>query len=825
MRRAEVVVLDVKYAVRGLARRPGFTLAAAATLALAIGATTGVYSLVYGVLLRPLPFPDEERLVRLWEEHPGGVTLAGNRWLSHRTYHQWLHGPRTLAAVGGYTTSTAIAKIGAEHASLATASLTPSLVGMLGLAPLSGRWFTAGDAEPGAPRVLVLSHALWQERFGARPDIVGRSVVVDDEPHEIVGIAPAWMRFPHEAVQVWRAYRVPLVEEEPRRTFGFNAIGRLAPEATIASVAAEGTSAARETARPLSAELIFGKGGPVVVHARALDEDTAADVKPALVALAAATGLILLVACANVANLLLSRGLARQRDFAIRRAIGASRGRLASQTLIESTVLAVCGGIAGLALGWGLVRVLPLVAPSRFPRLSDVRLDGPALLAAVAATLITALLCGVVPALRESAADSTSATRGGDGSVGEGFRTRRARLWRDGLLVLESALAVVLLVGALLVGHSLARLMRVDPGYSPEAVTIATISMPRDSTRPRDAPSVRGAAFVDAVLEQLRQQPAVAAAGAASSMPMVPITAVTSFPIEPTSGVGEPVMTRTVTYVVTPGYAEAVGLRLRAGRFFSAGDQRPGVRAVIVNDEFVRRYLRDRVVGRRFDRLYSSEGDVPTEIVGVVGNVLKDGHDRAPEPEIYFLHRSPTRTLGDHFSIAIRGYAGAELSMALLSDVATRVDSGALIERADRLSDRVAATMAQPRFASLVLGGFALLGATLASTGLFAVLSYAVGQRRRELSIRAALGAGRGQLLTMIVREGAGVTLVGLLLGLAGSTVLSRLLTGLLFQVTPLDPWSFAAAPLILLPAAIAASLAPAFRAASVDPARVLRQE
>ncbi|HTM33843.1 MAG TPA: ABC transporter permease [Vicinamibacterales bacterium] len=825
-RGVEAIVQDVGDAIRGLARRPGFSLAAVTTLALAIGATTAVYSLVYGVLLRPLPFQDPDQLVRLWEEHPGGVTLAGNRWLSQRTYQQWVRAPRTLAAIGGYTMSSGVLRGGAEPAAISTASLTPSLIAMMGLTADAGRWFTASDAQPGAPKVIVLSHALWQERFGSRADVVGTALVLDDESYEIVGIAPAWMRFPAEAVQAWRAYRVPTVEEEPRRTFGFNAVARLAPGATPAAVEAEGTAAARSIERPLSAELVFGKGGPVVVHARRLDADTAADVRPALVALAAATGLVLLVACANVANLLLSRGLARQRDFAIRRAVGASRVRLAGQALLESAILSASGGIAGIGLASAIVRVLPLIAPPRLPRLSDVRVDGPVLLVALAATCATAVLSGLLPALRQGGADAAVALRGGDGSVDEGYRTAGARLWRDGLLVFESALAVLLLIGALLVGHSLARLMQVDAGYTPESVITAMISMPQGAPHgAADTASARGAAFVDPVLDQLRGQPTIAAAGAGTSMPMVPITSVTSFPIEPEPGVGEPVMTRAVTYVITPGYAEALGLRLRSGRFFTAGDQRPGIRAVIVNDEFVRRYMRGVVVGRRFPRIYSTEGDVPTEIVGVVGNVLKDGHDREPEPELYFLHRSPTRTLGGQFSIAIRANGDSAASMSLLRQIAARVDPGATIQRADLLSERVASSMAQPRFAAMVLGAFAVLGVTLASAGLVAVLSYTVARRRRELSIRAALGAGRGRLLRMVVADGLIVTGLGLAFGLAAGAGLSRLLTSLLFKVTPLDPFSFAAAPLILLPVAVAASLAPAMRAAAVDPARVLRQD
>jgi predicted permease len=420
----EIIAQDLGHAVRGLRRQPGFALAAISILALAIGATTAVASLVYGVLLRPLPYTDPDRLVRLWEEHPGGATIAGNRWLSHRTYWQWRRDVRSLQAIGGYIASSGVIRIGAEHESLSTASLTPSMIEMLGLTPAVGRWFTDYDAVAGAPRVAVLAHGLWREKFGARGDIIGTSVMLDDELTEIVGVAPPWMRFPSEAVEVWQPYRVPTVEEEPRRTMGFNAVARLAPGTAREQVQAEGTVAARSVEQPMSAEIVFGKGGPPVVHARRLRDDTAADVRPALLALAAAVALILLVACANVASLLLSRGLARERDAAIRLAIGSSRARLASQALMESAVLAALGGIAGTVVAWGLVRLLPLVAPPRFPRLAEVRLDLPVLLIAVTATIVAAVLAAVLPAWRCGTGDTTASMRGSSHSVGDGFRTR-----------------------------------------------------------------------------------------------------------------------------------------------------------------------------------------------------------------------------------------------------------------------------------------------------------------------------------------------------------------------------------------------------------------
>lgn len=814
----EVWWQDTRQAIVGLRRNPGFAAAALATLALAIGATTAVFSLVYGVLLRPLPFVEPNTLVRLWEEHPGAHTIAGGRWLSHWTHHAWAGRQRTLAEVGGYTTWSTTFKVNDEGFPVGGASLTPSLVRMIGAQPAIGRWFTNADAAPGAPPVVVLSHRLWQERFGGRTNALGRTIVIDDEPVTIVGVAGPDMQFPIDRSDCWRPYAVPTPAAEPRATVGFNAVARLAPGVSPAQVEAEGTAAARSVPRPMSTEVVFGKGGAVVVHARPLAEDIAATVRPALLALAVAVALVLLVACANVANLLLSRGVARQREFAVRVAIGASRARLIRQTLTESVVLATGAGILGTAMAAALVQALPAVAPRSFPRLGDVRLDTYVLLAAVLATVAAALISGLLPAIKSASADTIGAIRGGDGGVDEGFRTRGARRMRDALLVLESALAVVLLVGALLVGHSLVRLMRVDAGYTPESVVTATISLPRDSTAERTA------AFLDAMFAQLGGQPGVMAVGAANTMPMVPMTAVTSFPIAPSPG-EDTVMTRSMTYVATPGYAEAIGLRLKDGRFFRPDDQRPGVRALIVNEEFARRYLGTPAVGRRFGRLYAGEGAVPTEIVGVVGNVLKDGHDQAVESEIYFVHAGPTRSLGSYFSLAVRTNGDPAPVIGSLREMAASIDRGAVVERVDRLTDRVAASMAQPRFATMVLGLMAALGVSLASAGLFAVLSYTVTQRRREIGVRAALGASRLRLLLLVLRRGLGVTGAGFVLGLVTSAGLTRLLEGLLFGITPLDALSFTLAPVVVLPAVIAASLVPALRAASTDPAIVLRNE
>ena len=810
---------DIRHALSTFRRNPMFTATAVMTLAVAIGATTAVYSLVYGVLLRPLSFVEPARLARLWEEHPGASTIAGNRWLSHRTYHSWISQAQTVEAIGGYTNTTRVVRIDGQNIAVRSATLTPSLVAMIGAAPQMGRWFDDREATTGSDRVVVLSHRLWSERLGRRADVIGTTLHIDEQPYAVIGVAPPQLLFPDREVEFWLPYAVPTIEAEPARTMGFNAIARLAPGATPEQAEAEGTAAARAMVRPPSSDVIFGKGGPVVVHARGLAEDIAAPVRPALSALAVAVGLVLLVACTNVTNLLLSRGVARQREFAIRVALGAGSGRLAQQVLIESSMLAVAGGIVGTGLGWTLVRALPALAPERFPRLNDVTLDGHVLLVSGIVTITAALVSGLLPALRAARGAVASSVRGAGDSSTEGFRTRAATRLRDGLLALEAAFAVVLLVGALLLGQSLARLLRVDAGYTPDAVVSAVVRMPGDSTPERTA------TLLDGLSARLGNRPDVAGFGAATTIPMVGMTMVATFPIAPAADSDTTVAARTIMITVTPGYADAIGLRLRRGRWFATDDQRPGIRPLVVNEEFARRYLRGEVIGRRFERIFANEKPVPTEIVGVVTNVLKDGNDRAPEPEIYMVDRGPTQQIQTYFSIAIRTKGDASDLLRSLRDTVVAIDSGAVVERVDRLADRVAASMAQPRFAATVVGLFAGLGVTLAALGLFAVLSYAVNQRRRELSVRAALGASPGRLLRLVIGHGLAVTAVGVVVGLAGASMLTRFLGALLFQVGARDVMSFIAAPAILLPIAVLASLIPALRASSTDPASVLRGE
>jgi len=813
---------DARYALAMMRRNKGFTAAGLLTLALGIGATTAVFSVVYGVLLRPLPYPAADRLVRVWEEHPGGTPIAGSRWISNRTYYAWSERPRTVDVLGGYGSFETTLGIGDDHVRMFGAEVSPALMSAIGATPSLGRLFAPAEAEQNASRALILSNGLWRDSFGADPGIVGRTVIVDGDPNTIVGVLAAGFAFPDRRARFWTPYVVQRVSADPalsRRTSGLSAIARLAPGVTAAQAEAEGTAAARSVPITMSTQLLFGRGGPPIVHARPPIADVTGDVKPALLVLAAAVGCVLLIACANIANLFLSRGVARQRELAVRAAIGAGRGRLERQLLTESFVLSAGGGLLGLAVAASLVRLAVILAPARFPRLDDVQIDASVLAFTALASIATALVSGLVPALRGARFDLAASLHGGDGATAGGFRGLRARRMRDGLLVAESAFAAMLIVGAALLARSFVRLTSVDAGYSASRVLTARVLMPRGATPERTGQ------FIASALGELRATPGVRAAGAGSMMPLQSVTAVTTFTLPPDAGAGKPAETRALTYIVTPGYAEALGLRLREGRFFTERDASAGTRAMIVNDEFVRRYLSSApVAGRRFPALYLNE-NVVTEIVGVVGTVLKDGNDRQPQPEIYFVHGSPTRRIAGAVNLVIRTSGDPAAFAVLLRKTTRDIDRTVIVERVEPLADQVAASMAQPRFATSVLVTFAAVALALASVGLYGVLSYAVSQRRRELGVRAALGAARGDLVALVLREGLLVTALGLALGLAGAAALTRLMQGLLFGVTPLDAVSFAAAPAMLVPVAIVACLLPAYRAARIDPADALRAE
>jgi putative ABC transport system permease protein len=804
-------------ALRTWLKTPLVAVVATLSLALGVGAGTAVLSFAYDVLLRPLPYPDSARLVQLYEEHPGAPTPPGDPELSNTTYYAWRGHLEGLESMGLYGQRDFGVAFSDETVRLHGGELSPSIFDVLRTVPEAGRFFTAADDQPGHHDVVVLSDRLWRERFEGSVAVLGHTVSIDGRPQIVVGVAPAGFAFPDDHALLWTPFEDPTLVT-PAVQGGMwlgQALGRLKPGATLDAVEAEGTAAARSVRRPAVANLLFGTGGPVRVRAATLIAQTTAAVRPALVLLAAGVLLVLLVGCANVANLLLVQGLAREREFVLRSALGASRRRLVRQLLTESLLIAGTGGTLGLAVGRGLMTLATTLLPPSFPRLGGVRFDGMTFLLAATLSVIVAVVAGVVPAWRGSKVDLVTSLRGADGAIGSGFRGRHGQRLREMLLVSEIALAVLLLVGAGLLGRSFVKLLAIDPGY--RASGVLSVRLFPSPT----APPAQAGRFVTELLDRVRADGRVVAAGVGNMMPFSESTTITSVTLPPALGQGKATQGKAIYYVVSPGYAEALGLRVREGRVFDAADVGSGEPRVLVNDEFVHQYLRaGSVIG--FQLPSRKAGGLPSVIIGVVASQLKDGNATTPRPELYAL-AGPTTAFGYETDLLIRTTSDPASLGPTVRALAHEVDPQATMNDAVTLERRASDALSQPRFATTVLALFAGLALVLSAIGVYGVSSYSVSQRTRELAVRAALGATRGRLVRLVLGRGTLIAGCGTLAGLALAAGTTRVMASLLFRVTSFDSAAFGVAPLILMPVAVLACLTPALRASSVDPVRILK--
>jgi len=809
---------DVRSALAAMRRAPGFTATALVTIALGVGATTAVLAIVYGVLVRPLPYATPERLVRIWEEHPGGVSPAGNRWLSRGAYTVWRPQTRTLDALGGYGLVESHVTLGGEHVKVPGARVSWSVLSTLGVAPAAGRLLTPDDDRQASLPVVIASDALARERAGSLPDALGAAIVIDGIAHTIVGVMPPAFAFPEPGVRFWVPYAIPESAAAESGPIVFTALGRLKPGVTVAQAEAEGTAAARGAPPHGATEFFFGQGGAPVVHARPLGDDMTVTARPALSMVAAAVALVLLIACVNVVSLLLSRSVARQRELAIRAAIGGTRARLVRQMLTDSSLMTIAGSAIGLLLAALLMRSLRIAAAPSLPRVDDIAFDLPVVVIWVATTVLAALATGIVPAMRAARIDLGDALRGADRSAAESYRGAPARRVRDTLLVLEAAFAVILIAGAGLLARSFVRLMAVDPGYTADGVLVATVELPRGASDGR----VDG--LIDGALDRLRAMPGVIAAGAGAMIPLMKQTAMIGFSVPASAAAGKPTRGRALVYWITPGYAEALGLRLRQGRVFAAADRSAATLRTIVNEEFARQHLASpQAAGLLLPGLVQAEGKLTAEVIGVVGDVLKDGHDRQPQPALYFVHGSHGGRIPERVQLVIRTAGEPAAFAADVRALLRATDREAVIANLQPLNTSVAASVGARRLVANVMAGFAAAAMGLAGIGLFGALSYSVAQRRRELAIRAALGARRADIVRLVLGEGLLVTLTGTILGVAGAAAFASLMQQLLFGITPHDPLTYLVAPLVLLAVSLAACLPPAFRAAAADPAMTLQ--
>ena len=810
---------DARHAVRLLVKDPGFSGVTLATVALAVGGTASVFSVIYGVLLRPLPYEEPAGLVRVWEVHPGANQPLPGELLSNATYHAWADRSRTVQDLGTYQPTERNVSFSGTPRRVGGAIVTPSLFRMLGAVPERGRLFTEDDARNGADPVILLAHRAWQRHYGSDTDVVGRRLALDDRDYEIVGVVDPRFELPKLVhgrpeldVEFYLPLAVPPVAPDAPISVT-RTVARLRATATVDQAAAEGTALARAAERRF-AHLVFGDGADVEVRAMPLLDQIARPVRPALLVLAAGIGLVLFVAAANVASLLLSRNSTRGAELAIRAAMGASRTRLLRQLLTETVVFSLIGGALGLGLGGALTRTLPALAPADFPRLGDIRLDFLFLLAAVGATAFMGGAAGLVPALRHSGSMTGSARQ-----------VRGASRLGQGLIALEAALAVVLLTGGMLLARSLVALLNVDTGYDASNVLVATLHHPD-----AEADEAQYNLAVHDILERLRFTQGVESAGAGNMSPLGDRLSSLGFRL---SGVrardGTPLPLRALKNAVTPGYAEALGLRLVEGRLFDERDTSSPVFPFLVNETFVETYLNDGLptVGRRFDGVFPGQigrEDVTGEVVGVVGDVLLAGLDRQPQPQIYFVVGRPGIRLR-RASIVARTKGDPSAMIRTLMTIVESVDPAASVSQLGPLSDRVSVAVEEPRFFTLALTSFSGLALTLAAVGLYGVVSYAFRRRRQEFGVRVALGATRRDLTGMVLRYGLVPIVFGSTMGIVVAPLGARTLSSVLFGVTPYDAVALSMAPMFLLAVASIVCLVVARNVIAADPRDALDSE
>jgi predicted permease len=802
---------ELRIGTRTLLRTPGFALMAILVMALGIGANVALFTLVRSVLLRPLPFDQPNRLVGIFEAQSDGSyqdnVVAGG------SYRVWKDSSNSFSSLGiDEEVEYNLAGAGDQlpevvHAEHASASLLP----LFGLRPALGRFFTADDDRPGANATVVLTWGLWKRRYGGDPAVIGHSILIDAKPYTVVGVLPAWFTWPDPKIQLW----TPLYHErsaEMMRLFDvhdFEVIGRLRPGVTIQQASAELNALQREIRRE-------HPNGPVndAVNLRPLVDAETYDVKTGLYALLGATLCLLLIACLNIANLLVARSAARGKEIAIRTALGGSRLRLLREQIVESTLLSAAGGALGLFLAAGIVRWL-VTTRDDMPRAYAVHMDGAVVLFAVAAIAGCGILAGLIPALgaRDNQVLTTLQESGRSHSGGR----IKARL-RQFLLALEVGLTVVLLVGAGLLLRSYQQLRAVHLGCATRNVLTMELSLPKTSYQTGEA----RIAFFQQLLEGVRALPGVKAAGLTSRVPGEGRNRDDVFTIHEHPPLPQGQVLDALTRFVDPGYFAAMQIPILTGETFPANDRLDRAQDVLVNQALVRRYFfpGENPLGRHVDAPGIFNGK-SLRIVGVVGNT-RDEIDHDPWPVIYY----PLLSGDQRFvTLAVRSERDAASLSTSVQKVIAGLDSTLPVANVLTMDQIVGATTLDARFEATLLLAFAVLSLLLAMVGLFGVLSYMVAQRRTEIGIRIALGAQRPQILGRVLRDGLRPALWGLGLGLVASFGLTRLIASMLFGTQPLDPAVLALVSVVLLSVAVCACLLPAWRASRLDPMQALRME
>ena len=864
---------DFRFALRTFVRNPGFTAVVVLTLGLGIGANTAIFSVVNAVLLRPLPYQNSDRLVSIVQNRqPSTADGLPQRsmFMSTDDAQGWRDRSQTLSHLAIYAPTALTLTDGTGPVRLDWAQVSPALFPMLSVQPLMGRMFTDEKERPGADAVVILGESLWRDRLAGDPAVVGGSLLLDDRAYTVVGIMPASFQFPDRDTELWVPFVLRPVVRVPgeRRIQAAQAIARVRDDVTFAQATAEANVVYQQLrAEDAAFDLAPGpgargrggapgrRGSPVVrgggpgtgaplpsgdqpppppgpfesaanttIELVSVQDAMVDPVRPALGVLLGAVGLVLLVARANVANLLLARGLGRRQELGVRAALGASRGRLLHQVLIESTALATVGGALGIALAAGAVALLNVLGPDSIPRLDEIAIDGPALAFTVVLTLLTGIVFGLLPALRFSRPSGLMPLQEGLLGTRAGFDPLRRVGTRNVLAMAEIALATVLLVGAGLLGGSFTNLASVDPGYDAAGVLTFQIALPQS----RYSPAQREAFYTQA-LDGLRATPGIVAAATTNTLPLEPGRMRIAIDVQDLTGAGsQGSFVASDIRIVSTDYLQAIGLDLLEGRAFAAEDGAGRPPVILVNETFALRHFPGRSAVGQTIRL---NGPDDIEIVGLVRDVRHTGHDADPEPELYLDSRQtaaifpqlPSAPGGAFFAARASGDPSA-LTPAVRALV-QRIDPQITVDNVATMEQRLSDSVAQPRFYAVLLAVFSSVAALLAAVGIYGVIGYSVSQRTREIGIRMALGARTGEVLRLVMSQGALIAGIGLVAGLAGATAVTRYLDAMLFGLTPLDLPTFAGVAVLFAAVATLACYVPAARAIRINLSSTLRAE
>ncbi|WP_224361226.1 ABC transporter permease [Hyalangium versicolor] len=808
---------DLRFGLRLWTRHPGLALTVLLTLALSIGANTSIFSVIHTVLLRPLPFHEPERLVRVWgvdEERAKQARDAGRNdyGVSSNDLLDWKAESQSFSMLAAYGSGAVSLVNSTGSLQVRIGSVSPEFFPLLGVTPVLGRFFETGKDGSSEDGVIVISESLWRRQFGAERSVLGRTVLVGGAPSTIIGVAPLELEPPiverRGTPDLWQSHSLNAAPAM-RGARWMWVLGRLRPGVTVAQAQEELDAINQRLAKDFPAT---NTGQRALVMP--LADSIVQEIRPALLLLFGAVGFVLLIAGANVANLLVARSAMRHQELAIRAALGASRGRLLRQLLVENVLVALAGGVLGLLLSLWLTDLLVSLSGGRFPRMQQVHVNLWVLCFALGVSLLTGLLLGVLPALQSSrlALQATSGAAGRTASVGRGQK------WTRQLLVAgQVALSLILLVGAGMLLQSFWRLQQVDPGFQPEQVLMLELTTPRpQTTRPEQV-----LATSQRLVDEVRALPGVIGAGTINLLPMGGVNSCQPVIVEghpPASGLPPCAEERTSS----PNYFRAMGVPLLSGRLFDARDTENQPRVVVINSTMARRFFpQGEPLGKRI-----SVGNParPTwlEVIGVVGDVRQLGLDKEPSPELY---QSQFQVPAWQYTLVVRADRDTDAVLAAIRNVVRRIDPEIPLFNVRTAEALLSGVMAQPRFRALLLGLFAALAVGLAAVGIGGIVSWSVAQRTREIGIRMALGARPGDVLRLVMGQGMAAVLAGVAVGLMGALALTRVMEGLLFGLSTTDPMAFTMGVVALTGTALLASYLPTRRALRIDPVEALRSE